>query len=99
MHEKSGRAAAAVRADGPVRSPGIPALTGVRFIAAFMVLLGHSYPVVRFADTNRIGTVLGALAPVGMSLFFTLSGFLLWFNYSKDFENGIGSKPLANFAA
>jgi len=64
----------------------VPALTGIRFVAALMVLLGHGYPVVQFGDTQMIGKVLGPLAGCAMTLFFVLSGFVIQLNYAGIFQ-------------
>lgn len=74
-----------------VRSAAAPthhvdALTGLRFVAAFMVLLGHGYPVMRFEDNTILGTLLGPMAGVAMSLFFVLSGVVMWLNYAQAFR-------------
>jgi peptidoglycan/LPS O-acetylase OafA/YrhL len=71
---------------GAARSD-IPALTGFRFLAAFFVLLGHSYSVVRFEGTDVIGAWVGPLAACGMTMFFVLSGFLMWFNYGEAYRD------------
>jgi peptidoglycan/LPS O-acetylase OafA/YrhL len=65
----------------------IPGLTGFRFLSAFLVLLGHSYSVVSFGDTNIIGVWLGPLASCGMTMFFVLSGFLMWLNYGELYRD------------
>ncbi|PZR38264.1 acyltransferase family protein [Paraburkholderia fungorum] len=61
---------------------GIPALTGMRFIAALMVFVSH-YPVPglggafkRIADSGYIG----------VTFFFILSGFVIGYNYLDAFE-------------
>ncbi len=54
----------------------IDALTGLRFIAAFTIAFGHSYP-----DWL-------AVAGIGMPLFFTLSGFIIHYVYSEAFGAG-----------
>jgi peptidoglycan/LPS O-acetylase OafA/YrhL len=61
----------------------IPALTGLRFFAAFAIVLDHLWPVVMklnpgvpFADPFH------QLSFLGMSLFFLLSGFIIHYNYS-----------------
>jgi peptidoglycan/LPS O-acetylase OafA/YrhL len=58
----------------------IPALTGLRFIAAFMVLIAH---VAMVLPTGWIPSFLAQLAPLGMMLFFVLSGFVIWLNYAE----------------
>jgi peptidoglycan/LPS O-acetylase OafA/YrhL len=52
----------------------IDALTGLRFVAALMIVLGHSY-----------GPGLEITA-IGMPLFFTLSGFIIHYVYSEAFS-------------
>jgi hypothetical protein len=50
----------------------LPALTGLRGLAAYSVLIGHA---LNFADVSP--PALTALAYFGMSLFFVLSGFVI----------------------
>ena len=52
---------------------GIPALTGIRAIAAFTIVAGHLHP------QNLELTILG------MPLFFTLSGFIIHYVYADTF--------------
>lgn len=66
-----------------MKKQDIPALTGLRFIAALAIVFDHLWPVifkintgVPFADAFR------QLAFLGMSLFFVLSGFIIHYNYS-----------------
>ena len=51
----------------------LDALTGLRFVAAFSIALGHSYP--------EWLPVTG----IGMPLFFTLSGFIIHYVYADAF--------------
>jgi len=68
---------------GRARNPSLPALTGIRFFAAFYVVLTHSLPWIK----NRVSLPLpianffsnGYLA---VCLFFLLSGFILSYTYS-----------------
>jgi peptidoglycan/LPS O-acetylase OafA/YrhL len=68
---------------GRSKNPSLPALTGVRFFAAFYVILTHSLPWIK----NRVSLPLpvanflsnGYLA---VCLFFLLSGFILSYTYS-----------------
>jgi peptidoglycan/LPS O-acetylase OafA/YrhL len=64
----------------------IPALTGVRFVAALMVMLGHGSTVLQFDDFAYPTRVLAPLAPIGMTVFFVLSGFIMWINYAPSFR-------------
>jgi peptidoglycan/LPS O-acetylase OafA/YrhL len=54
----------------------IDALTGLRFVAAFLIVLGHSYAPWR------------EVTAIGMPLFFTLSGFIIHYVYSEAFGRG-----------
>jgi peptidoglycan/LPS O-acetylase OafA/YrhL len=64
------------------------ALTGLRFFAAASIFLAH------FAENGRyslgaslfgIPLSLASLAALGMPLFFTLSGFVIHYRYSREF--------------
>ena len=60
----------------------IPALTGVRFAAALLVLTGHSVHIMRFPGPPPYWHVLlSQLTGLGMPLFFVLSGFVIHYNY------------------
>ena len=67
----------------PTPRPRLEALTGLRYVAALTVLLahmGHNLPPALY------GTHLSVLSALGMPLFFTLSGFLMAYNYSAPFQ-------------
>ena len=59
-----------------VARDNLDALTGLRFIAAFSIALGHSYAP--WLETTAIG----------MPLFFTLSGFIIHYVYAEPFASG-----------
>ncbi|MFN0051321.1 MAG: acyltransferase family protein [Planctomycetales bacterium] len=59
----------------------LDALTGLRYCAAMTVVISH---VVGNISQLRSG-LLGNLSAIGMPLFFTLSGFLMCYNYYADF--------------
>jgi hypothetical protein len=90
---------AAVAATPPAHSrPQIPALTGLRFFAAFMILYGHSLGwIAQFQDANvdRV-TFIGV---PGMSLFFVLSGFVIHYNYRDLFLRHGFARAICEFAA
>jgi peptidoglycan/LPS O-acetylase OafA/YrhL len=68
-----------VAGGGPMTQTRLPSLTGLRWIAAFMVF-GFHISVVGLVDTGPAGTVLGRVfgqGAVGVSFFFILSGFVL----------------------
>jgi peptidoglycan/LPS O-acetylase OafA/YrhL len=56
----------------------IDALTGLRFVAAFTIALGHYYQ--SWLEISGIG----------MPLFFTLSGFIIHYVYARSFRSGWG---------
>lgn len=63
--------------DGNVhRADSISSLTGIRFVAAATIALGHTYSPV------------DVLTTIGMPLFFTLSGFIIHYVYSAEFAAG-----------
>jgi peptidoglycan/LPS O-acetylase OafA/YrhL len=65
----------------------IPALTGVRYIAALIVMIGHAAQIMPASMEQGIYAVrLEQGAPVGMSLFFVLSGVVIWLNYAAMFN-------------
>jgi peptidoglycan/LPS O-acetylase OafA/YrhL len=54
-------------------------LTGLRFVAAVTVAIGHAAPSLR---DDWLGHLVAQVASIGMTLFFVLSGFVLWFTYA-----------------
>src|SRR5580704_12670889 len=64
--------------------PDIPALTGLRGVAALFVVINHYAPgAAPFALATApawLRTLL-ATSDYGMTLFFTLSGFVIAYNY------------------
>jgi len=71
----------------PPRRRDLPALTGVRFLAAWYVVLFHAYPgfVRRYPIPRTLETFLsnGYLA---VGLFFLLSGFILAYTYDGKID-------------
>lgn len=61
--------------------PSLPALTGLRFVAAIYVVLYHLRPDHSFPARFHRSNIIGA-GYVGVSLFFVLSGFILTYNYA-----------------
>lgn len=64
-------------------NPGgyLPALTGLRAIAAFLVFLHHCNPASPDTFTHR----LFAQGYIGVSIFFVLSGFLMYHGYAETY--------------
>jgi peptidoglycan/LPS O-acetylase OafA/YrhL len=60
----------------------LPALTGIRFVAAFLVLAAHAATIIRFAGPEPFWHIcVTQLSGIGMPLFFVLSGFVIHYNY------------------
>lgn len=71
------------------RQPELPALTGLRFWAAFFILLNHLLLGFISRDNPWLKNLLGAGGILGMNTFFILSGFIIHYNYHaklKDFS-------------
>ena len=63
----------------------VPALTGLRFVAAFSVLIGHGFSWILHNHETPGGVVfwVSQIAGLGMTLFFVLSGFVIHYNYGN----------------
>jgi peptidoglycan/LPS O-acetylase OafA/YrhL len=81
----------------------IPALTGLRFFAAFFILFAHSVDwLFRFQATDVQAVahlVASAFAMYGMPLFFVLSGFVIHYNYNRVFRSRPILRATCEFAA
>lgn len=72
----------------------IHALTGMRFFAAFLVLLMHFSDYIKFPD---IFLPIIKAGGIGVSFFFVLSGFLLYIRYGNVFENNLSKAQILKF--
>ncbi|HEY0245643.1 MAG TPA: acyltransferase [Mucilaginibacter sp.] len=63
----------------------IPALTGVRALAAYLVFISHYCYVFDDNFPHIVQRFLGEFH-IGVSIFFVLSGFLITFRYYKNFH-------------
>ncbi len=63
----------------------IPALTGVRALAAYLVFISHYYYVFDDVFPHIVQRFLGEFH-IGVSVFFVLSGFLITFRYYNKFH-------------
>jgi len=80
----------AAQPDGKFINP----LTGLRFVAAATVAVGHAAPSLR---ADWLGQLVAQVASIGMTLFFVLSGFVLWFTYARRMLSSPGP-TLRDFA-
>ena len=67
--------------DLPDRRPRLPALTSLRFFAAFHVVMFHLYTM-HILEGGGFYRKLASVGYVGVSLFFVLSGFILVYTYA-----------------
>ena len=84
--------------------PHIASLDGLRFIAAGTVLFSHGYFYILLfqqnSGINAYNAPFIALANIGMTLFFVLSGFVIHYNYgsSVSLPGGVRAFFVARFA-
>jgi len=85
-------------AESAGRRPDVPALTGLRFLAAFAVLLAHGLAATVANNAPPEGAVywLMQASGFGMTLFFVLSGFVIHYNYAGLVTVG-GPRGIAAF--
>ena len=91
------RPAAGFRPAVAVDKPGdLPALTGLRFFAAFFIFVGHATPIMIKLNPSPqlLINVTNCFLEVGMQLFFVLSGFVIHYNYAN-----VGRPPHAQSLA
>jgi peptidoglycan/LPS O-acetylase OafA/YrhL len=67
--------------DLPDKRPRLPALTSLRFFAAFHVVMFHLYTM-HILEGSGMYRKLASIGYVGVSLFFVLSGFILVYTYA-----------------
>lgn len=70
----------------PAVTRQVPAFTGIRAVAAYAVFLHHYNP----APAGTFGNRLLAQGYVGVSVFFVLSGFLIYHRYADAYFTRIG---------
>jgi peptidoglycan/LPS O-acetylase OafA/YrhL len=76
----------------------IPSLTGLRAVAALCVAVAH----ITMSGNHTVFGVPLSLTPVGIPLFFTLSGFVIHYAYAASYRDGwvqaTGNFAFARFA-
>ena len=73
----------------------IPALTGIRGLAAVMVFIGHA--ALLYFSAFPSSSFVVPLAHIRMTTFFTLSGFVIHWNYEWLFRTGSYPTALREF--
>jgi peptidoglycan/LPS O-acetylase OafA/YrhL len=93
----NGPRAPAVSLAGPYRKD-VPPLTGLRFVAAFSVLLGHGFGWMLKSHETPLGAIywIEQSSGFGMTLFFVLSGFVIHYNYATLVTEG-GLRGIRSF--
>jgi peptidoglycan/LPS O-acetylase OafA/YrhL len=77
----------------------IEALTGLRFIAAFCILIHHATEWTSpFTDSKALFAIGDSIGIFGMPLFFVLSGFVIHYNYGRLFDNASLVQAARTFA-
>ena len=78
------------------KSRDLPALTGLRFFAAFFIFVGHATPIMFKLNPSPqlLINLTNCFLEVGMQLFFVLSGFVIHYNYAN-----VGRPPHARSLA
>lgn len=66
-----------------MRNNHIPALTGIRAIAAFVVVIHH---LLGGQFENEYSNAILRELNIGVNIFFVLSGFLIWHRYADNIE-------------
>jgi peptidoglycan/LPS O-acetylase OafA/YrhL len=104
VHAEASPTPAVTSAGPPDTRSHIAALDGLRFIAAACVLVAHGYHyLILLQDNSKISPYnapILALSTVGMTLFFSLSGFVIHYNYasSVSLPGGVRAFAVARFA-
>lgn len=80
-----------------MRRPELPALTGIRFYAAVLVYVSHVVELIPGMATLGGSFLLFNAGVVSVSFFFTLSGFILTYNYSDSFKESISLGTYSQF--
>jgi len=73
-----------------IHPDAVPGLTGLRFLAAFSVLIAHGFAVIMHGHDAPGGIAywVTQASGFGMTLFFVLSGFVIHYNYATLVTEG-----------
>ena len=81
--------------DAPGQVAQLPALTSLRFFAAFAVLALHYRDLLGPLPPQLLKALIGG--QYGVTFFFVLSGFILTYNYQRWFGEGVGAAGFWRF--
>ena len=73
----------------------VGSLTGLRYVAAATVAVGHGALALRH---DWLAQLVAQISSIGMTLFFVLSGFVLWLNYAESFSAKPFTEAMRGFA-
>lgn len=79
-----------------MRKPELSALTGVRFYAALLVFASHITVLPGMHALAGDQLIFNA-GVVGVAFFFVLSGFILTYNYTDVFKDGLSGRDYRRF--
>ncbi|VVD94355.1 acyltransferase [Pandoraea anhela] len=72
-----------------MKNKDIPGLTGLRGVAALLILFHHIVLLMLPLKNSPIGPAADKSGLLGMSLFFVLSGFVIHYNYADRIAGGM----------
>lgn len=74
-------------------------MTGLRGAAAFLICLNHTLLLVPALYQSALSPFLMRCGMLGMSLFFCLSGFVIYYNYAERLQSSSGLEIIRFFIA
>ena len=81
------------------KNEDLPALTGIRFVAAISILLNHLLlHIFPAGEYPQLAPALRGSGVLGMNLFFILSGFIIHYNYGRTLRI-LSPRPYFDFFA
>lgn len=78
-----------------MKKTDIPGLTGLRGLAALLIVIHHVGLLVLPLRGTVVGPALGKCGLLGMSIFFVLSGFVIHYNYAAKVV--VGGRGISDF--
>lgn len=81
----------------PPRHPRFPLVDGLRAIAVLCVVLVHAHGFADAGTTGPANRLLGQMG-IGVTIFFVISGFLLYRPFIAHRTGGAGAPPVLTYA-